>query len=401
MAEVRQHRILRALRTTDPLDRLRFIALNFVPFFHDGVILDGKSRPTRQHLIRLGSSFTDANLRRRFWEWSGIMRSERFATEIQSQTQRRAPIVDGDRRQRLITIARTIIDPQTRRRFAENNGLQTRRATHEVPSYTGGSHQLVGVTTSDNFSGFPRIPRDIAPVIPPSVARTIDAQNRRRVTPATPPLVSSVLPSRPWQQYFRLRHHRRQSDDDEGGQASGGGEAVPQPLPLGQTGSIPSMDHQHAVPKTLEQKIQFIRDHPLFQRYTKQFERFRCPITLQIMHDPVIASDGHTYQRQAITQWLKKKRTSPLTNKYISTGITQNHFVRGIIDDKVQQIYRKLSLQPDDISSRTPSGRRLQKTRKLPSSPSTLPTPQRPIIGWVSSSPAQQAQQKQQQFRYF
>lgn len=40
-----------------------------------------------------------------------------------------------------------------------------------------------------------------------------------------------------------------------------------------------------------------------------------CPITLQVMENPVLlAGDGHTYEKRAITAWLKRKHTSPLTN---------------------------------------------------------------------------------------
>ena len=40
-----------------------------------------------------------------------------------------------------------------------------------------------------------------------------------------------------------------------------------------------------------------------------------CPITLEIMSDPVVAADGRTYERSAIEDWLATGRqTSPLTN---------------------------------------------------------------------------------------
>ena len=40
-----------------------------------------------------------------------------------------------------------------------------------------------------------------------------------------------------------------------------------------------------------------------------------CPITLEIMSDPVVAADGRTYERSAIEDWLSTgKQTSPLTN---------------------------------------------------------------------------------------
>ena len=38
----------------------------------------------------------------------------------------------------------------------------------------------------------------------------------------------------------------------------------------------------------------------------------RCPITSLPFKNPVIAPDGHTYERDALKRWLKKKYTSPL-----------------------------------------------------------------------------------------
>lgn len=35
---------------------------------------------------------------------------------------------------------------------------------------------------------------------------------------------------------------------------------------------------------------------------------FRCPITLQVMSDPVITADGHTYERAAIEHWLQVRQ---------------------------------------------------------------------------------------------
>ncbi|XP_069838874.1 WD repeat, SAM and U-box domain-containing protein 1 [Dendropsophus ebraccatus] len=43
-------------------------------------------------------------------------------------------------------------------------------------------------------------------------------------------------------------------------------------------------------------------------------DEFLCPITCEIMMDPVIASDGYSYERKAIENWISMKRTSPMTN---------------------------------------------------------------------------------------
>ena len=41
---------------------------------------------------------------------------------------------------------------------------------------------------------------------------------------------------------------------------------------------------------------------------------FMCPITCELMDDPVLAHDGHSYERVAILNWFRNKRTSPITN---------------------------------------------------------------------------------------
>ena len=40
---------------------------------------------------------------------------------------------------------------------------------------------------------------------------------------------------------------------------------------------------------------------------------FVCPISLELMTDPVLTADGHTYQRESIETWLTQHQTSPLT----------------------------------------------------------------------------------------
>ena len=40
-----------------------------------------------------------------------------------------------------------------------------------------------------------------------------------------------------------------------------------------------------------------------------------CSITTTLLTEPVIAADGHTYEKAAITEWLKTSDRSPLTNQ--------------------------------------------------------------------------------------
>jgi hypothetical protein len=61
-------------------------------------------------------------------------------------------------------------------------------------------------------------------------------------------------------------------------------------------------------------------------------ERLVCPITFELMKDPVIASDGHTYERCAIEQWFERARTSPVTNEPVpDVCLLPNHMAKSMI----------------------------------------------------------------------
>lgn len=54
-----------------------------------------------------------------------------------------------------------------------------------------------------------------------------------------------------------------------------------------------------------------------------------CPIGLELMEDPVLASDGHSYDRCHILKWFSVSKTSPVTNMPINTRLFDNIALRG------------------------------------------------------------------------
>ncbi|XP_033843463.1 WD repeat, SAM and U-box domain-containing protein 1-like [Periophthalmus magnuspinnatus] len=51
-------------------------------------------------------------------------------------------------------------------------------------------------------------------------------------------------------------------------------------------------------------------------------DEFLCPITRELMRDPVIAADGYSYEREAIESWIRgKTKTSPMTNLPLQTTL--------------------------------------------------------------------------------
>ncbi|KAK4799816.1 hypothetical protein SAY86_025181 [Trapa natans] len=62
-------------------------------------------------------------------------------------------------------------------------------------------------------------------------------------------------------------------------------------------------------------------------------EDFRCPLSKELMRDPVIVATGQTYDRVGIQKWLKAgNRTCPMTQQVLShTILTPNHLIREMI----------------------------------------------------------------------
>jgi len=58
-------------------------------------------------------------------------------------------------------------------------------------------------------------------------------------------------------------------------------------------------------------------------------DEFMCPISQELMVDPVFATDGHTYERQHIERWLVMKLTSPKTGEALKVvDVFPNHSMR-------------------------------------------------------------------------
>ncbi|ONK72417.1 uncharacterized protein A4U43_C04F19220 [Asparagus officinalis] len=68
-------------------------------------------------------------------------------------------------------------------------------------------------------------------------------------------------------------------------------------------------------------------------------EELRCPISLQLMYDPVIISSGQTYERVCIEKWFHDGHCScPKTQQQLAhLGLTPNYCVKGLIASWCEQ----------------------------------------------------------------
>ncbi|KAM0911866.1 hypothetical protein ACQ4PT_013213 [Festuca glaucescens] len=62
-------------------------------------------------------------------------------------------------------------------------------------------------------------------------------------------------------------------------------------------------------------------------------EELRCPISLQLMYDPVVIASGQTYERACIEKWFNSGNTTcPKTRKQLSQlSVTPNYCIKGLI----------------------------------------------------------------------
>jgi hypothetical protein len=82
---------------------------------------------------------------------------------------------------------------------------------------------------------------------------------------------------------------------------------------------IDNHEHGHA----LRERLAAYRDADENDDTTTHVpNEFVCPITYVIMVDPVMAPDGHTYERSAIVAWLHGKCTSPMTRERMEKHCT-------------------------------------------------------------------------------
>lgn len=71
---------------------------------------------------------------------------------------------------------------------------------------------------------------------------------------------------------------------------------------------------------------------------TNAFEKsMMCPIRHEMMVDPVVDPDGHSYERQAIVKWLKHDNRSPITRMPMSEkDLRPNRALKAVIQQYIQ-----------------------------------------------------------------
>jgi len=69
---------------------------------------------------------------------------------------------------------------------------------------------------------------------------------------------------------------------------------------------------------------------------TTTSEDLYCPISKQIFCNPVIASDGHTYEKESLEKWLSTKNTSPMTREPLKREYSDSDLIKKFVDQYIE-----------------------------------------------------------------
>ena len=95
---------------------------------------------------------------------------------------------------------------------------------------------------------------------------------------------------------------------------------------------------------------------------------YTCPISMEIMIDPVITKEGYTFERSAIMKWLKSNNTCPLSRNILTIGeLVPNKNLRENIEN-----CRKKGLLPKLVTSIPTSNNSIRSVLSEVRSPSTF-----------------------------
>lgn len=127
---------------------------------------------------------------------------------------------------------------------------------------------------------------------------------------------------------------------------------------------------------------------------------YLCPITQEMMQDPVVAADGHTYERRAIEEWFRRgRRTSPMTNEPLPhINLVPNIALRNMIrtlTERLPFLQRRAQVETDyqfAVQVHIDELEMQLQKHPIPSSTSSAPEPTRRTSasnsqGFFQSSP--------------
>ncbi|MCD6045250.1 MAG: hypothetical protein K0R48_413 [Gammaproteobacteria bacterium] len=87
-------------------------------------------------------------------------------------------------------------------------------------------------------------------------------------------------------------------------------------------------------------------DPEILKNFMASHDDYLCPITREVMQDPVVIASGETFERESITQWLNGHNTCPTTNIVLpNKNLIENKSLRRAIISNLETLKKENPLQ--------------------------------------------------------
>lgn len=88
-------------------------------------------------------------------------------------------------------------------------------------------------------------------------------------------------------------------------------------------------------------------------------DEFMCPITQELLREPVVAFDGHTYEKSSIEKWIKSRSISPMTgeemkDKNLLPNLNLKKLIKDLINEGGAGLYMKDMMDQSRLFDVTP-----------------------------------------------
>jgi hypothetical protein len=106
--------------------------------------------------------------------------------------------------------------------------------------------------------------------------------------------------------------------------------------------SLHQNEHQKEKIKANNQKQEEFNYPTTISSEEVEYQSFVCPITQDLMRDPVITPHGISFERSAIQDWISKNPNCPFTNKPLKKeDLVTNYALKNSIQEYLKIISKK------------------------------------------------------------
>jgi hypothetical protein len=122
---------------------------------------------------------------------------------------------------------------------------------------------------------------------------------------------------------------------------------------------------QETLQESLRRMKHATRRRNAVEKLASTSDSFMCPIGHELFQDPVVAADGHTYERSKIEEWIRRKgrdvRSPKTLQPLVHTLLIPNHALKKSMDEAIESLMLDCELNETGVASSGSSAKRQKR----------------------------------------